>query len=64
MEFCNTLGTRRLRNSRELHPAILARNEMPTSEANPCCDLLSNALRGGRTEHLDVTELGVRLMRD
>ena len=42
MEFCNTLGTRRLRNSRELHPAILARNEMLTSEANLCCDLLSN----------------------
>ena len=59
MEFCNTLGTRRLRNSRELHPAILARNEMLTSEANLCCDLLSNSLRGGRTEHLDVTELGV-----
>jgi hypothetical protein len=34
MEFCNALGTRRLRNSRELHPGILARNEMLTSEAD------------------------------
>jgi|HubBroStandDraft_4_1064222.scaffolds.fasta_scaffold1813260_1 hypothetical protein len=42
MEFCNTLGTRLLQNSRELHPAILARNEMLASEANLCCDLLSN----------------------
>ena len=59
MEFCNALGTRLLRNSKELHPAILARNETLTSEANLCCDPLCNALRGGRTEHLDVTELGV-----
>jgi hypothetical protein len=64
MEFRNTLGTRLVRNSRERHPAIFARNEMLTSEANLCCDLFSNALSGARTEHLDVTELGVGLMRD
>ena len=41
MDFCNALGTRRLRNSRELHSGILARNEMLTTEA----DLLRSPLQ-------------------